>query len=91
MANNIPQFKIDFLAFFTSTATFDAATKTKFRDAIVQLYNPEWIIYLAGGADTAVKRGEFAVKKIYDWMKQQVEQASYNNNVTALPAPDTIS
>lgn len=91
MANNIPQFKTDLLAFFTSTSTFDAATKTKFRDAIVQEFNAEWIIFLGGASDTAAKRGEFGIKKIFDWMKERVEAASYKTNVTGLPPSDTIS
>lgn len=91
MANNIVQFKIDLLAFFTSTNTFDAATKQKFRDAIVQEFNPEWLIFLNGASDTAAKRGEFGIKKMFDWMKERVESASYRANVNGLPSPDTIS
>jgi hypothetical protein len=90
MANNIPAFQTELLNLLQATTNLDAATKQKLRDRCVLIYQPEWLTFLGGQADTAARRGQFFALKTADYWRTIYREGSARENAAATPPPEVL-
>jgi hypothetical protein len=90
MANNVTGLKAAIKQAFVDN--LDATTRTKLSNRFVLGYQQEWNAKVAGGTvDNATNRGDFAVDKVFDFIQSVYRSGSSQENVAALPEPETIT
>jgi hypothetical protein len=89
---NLAALQAELFTLFNNTSNLTATEKTKVRNRFVSQFPGKWIAFLAenGGSNTAAVRGDFVCKCLVDFMKEKYGEGSRQENLTALPADETL-